>query len=176
MARAAALNWITFIKALTASLLAESSECHFPNPTYRFQDLTSPRTNVAFKFCKNDFIYCWKPLQHFRGKATKKIWLYLIAALVSPLVEYTSGWLVQRYCPRAELHSCTAVSLLWPGHCHPGLQWLVWARPGVQARGCSGASAWVDNPPSQGNGSWQLGEQSVTTVLDGAFVPRVGAL
>lgn len=52
MAQAAALNWMTFIKALIASLLAKSSECHSPNPTYRFQDLTSSGTNVASQFCK----------------------------------------------------------------------------------------------------------------------------
>lgn len=136
---AAALNWITFIKALTASLLAKSWECHFPNPAYRFQDLTSPRTNVAFQFCKNDFIYCWKPLQHFRGKKKpNKLWLYLIPALVSPLVEHPSGRLVQRYCPRAGPRSCTAVSLRWPGHRQRGLHQRVWAGQGPRPRGCPG--------------------------------------
>lgn len=69
MAQTAALNWVTFIKALIALLLVKSWECHFPNPTYRFQDLTSSGTNFAFQFRENDFIYCWKPLQHFRIKS-----------------------------------------------------------------------------------------------------------
>lgn len=94
MAQAAALNWMTFIKALIASLLAKSSECHSPNPTYRFQDLTSSGTNVASQFCKkNDFIYCWKPLQHFRRKKEKKkweIWLYLIPLFVPLVLERVS--------------------------------------------------------------------------------------
>lgn len=114
MAQAAALNWITFIKALTASLLAESWECHFPNPTYRFQDLTSPRTNVAFQFRKNDFIYCWKPLQHFRGKATKKNMV-----VSDSCVSFSTGWIYIRLAgsailPKSRtalLHGCvTAVA------------------------------------------------------------------
>lgn len=84
MAQAAALNWMTFIKALIASLLAKSSECHSPNPTYRFQDLTSSGTNVASQFCKKMILsIAGNPYSTSEEKKKKwEIWLYLIPLFV----------------------------------------------------------------------------------------------
>lgn len=112
MAQAAALNWITFKKALIALLLAKSWECHFPNPTYRFQDLTSSGTNVAFQFCKNDFIYCWKPLQHFKKKRKKKETNMFRS---DTCIYFSRGW--ARLSLAGSVIAQRSPTAAWPRHC-----------------------------------------------------------
>lgn len=91
MAQAAALNWMTFIKALIASLLAKSSECHSPNPTYRFQDLTSSGTNVASQFCKKMILsIAGNPSSTSEEKKKKKVGNMVIS---DTSVCLSSAWL-----------------------------------------------------------------------------------
>lgn len=165
MAQTAALNWVTFIKALIALLLVKSWECHFPNPTYRFQDLTSSGTNFAFQFCENDFIYCRKPLQHFRikrgGEKRDKcgfIW-YVHLFLQTRLSINHPDWSVALPNTVSVLLQCHRAGVAMPplARTEPACTSQVWPRQRVHvslaAPGrCSGGSVQLEDPSLQGCG------------------------